>query len=267
MCYSIAYLEKKFSKLAERYKDFLPVDRSPEIVSEGDASAGLLNHDSELPVYYFVSGFSHPALPVVGTRGIELKHWGLIPYWTRDIVSAREIRSKTLNAKAETVFAKPSFREAVRIGRALLPVHGFFEWHTGPNAKTPYFIKAESAPIFSLACVTDTWVDTNSGESMHTFSILTTAANTLMGKIHNTKNRMPVILAKEDEHLWLNPTTSENQIQEMLRPFPSEKLMAFQVSRKLNNPRIERNLPFAINPLSYDIPEPGQERDLFSQID
>ena len=286
MCYSIAYLEKKAKKLAERYKDFFPSDWSEQqnatmnptasgMPSQRPAETGILfpeerpGHPSEqpeaqsaesealssepidLPVYYFVSGFSHPLLPVISQGGLHICQWGLVPVWTKDTAFADSIRSKTLNAKGETVFEKPSFRGSIVSKRCLLPVSGFFEWREVNKVKVPYFIKLREPDIFSLGCICDSWTDRQTGEVRDTFSIITTAANPLMEKIHNVKKRMPLIIGRDDEAAWVDPGLGAPGIRKLIKPFDEGSMHAYTVSRLVNNPRNERNVSAALEEVAY----------------
>jgi putative SOS response-associated peptidase YedK len=230
MCYNIEFLERRMQKYDERYKHILPPDHSDRLVQ------------TELPVYYFVSGFSHPILPIVKYDGIFLFEWGLIPFWTKDHASADDIRNKTLNAVGETVFEKPSFRKSIISKRCLLGINGFYEWREFNKQKYPYFIKTLSSDIFSLGCIYENWVDNTTGEIRNTFSILTTPANPLMEKIHNQKKRMPLILAKEDEALWIDPRLTTEQIKTCIKPYNEADMTAYTISKQANNASNNRNI-------------------------
>lgn len=240
MCYNIAYLERKRYKLAERYK---------EVVSPDDIS---IIQNEELPLYYFVSGFSHPRLPVISNEGISLREWGLIPFWSKDEEFASKIRNQTLNAVGETVFQKPSFRSVIRKNRCLLPVSGFFEWREVNKIKYPYFIKVKNEALFSLGCIYDDWVNKDTGEKIETFSIITTPANPLMASIHNNKKRMPLIIPKSAEKQWTDNNLDEKRINELIMPFPESDMHSHTVSQEVNNPRNERNTPDAIKEFRYE---------------
>ncbi len=246
MCYSVAYLEKKLSKLVERYKNILPPGWESQNIQT--------KNSTELPVYYFVSGFSHPILNILTEHGLEHLNWGLIPFWVRNDIQAKKIRVGTLNAVGETVFEKPSFRASIRSKRCLLPVSGFFEWREFAGKKHPYFIHKNNKEIFSLGCIYDTWTDSETGEIHKTFSIITTPANPLLAIIHNRKKRMPLIIGMQDEKQWLNPTLSEKQVKDLIKPY-SGNLEAYTVSQMLNYSRNDRNIPDAVNPYQYaDLP-------------
>lgn len=232
-------MQKRQQKFAERYKEISLPDWSIKTVPE------------ELPTYYFVSGFSHPQLTIVKHDGIFLFEWGLIPLWIKDIESANNIRSKTLNAVGETVFEKPSFRKSIATQRCLLGVSGFYEWRDINNVKYPYFIKTLSSDIFSLGCIYESWVDKSSGEIRNTFSIITTPANPLMEGIHNIKKRMPLIISTEDEKKWIEPTLTKAQINALIKPYNDSDMTAYTVSQTVNSARNNRNVPESTVEVNY----------------
>jgi putative SOS response-associated peptidase YedK len=239
MCYSIAFLQLRSAKYIERYKDILPPDWSKEKLPP------------ELPLCYFLSGFSNPLLPIVKHDGIFLFEWGLIPTWTRDSKGAEEIQSRTLNAVGETVFDKPAFRKSIISQRCLLGVSGFYEWRDFNKSKYPYFIRLKSEEIFSLGCIYESWIAKDTGEVRNTFSILTTPANQLMEKIHNLKKRMPLIISKADEKAWIDPSLSSEQIKYLIKPYHETDMKAHTVSKLVSNARNDRNVPKALDEVSY----------------
>lgn len=177
---------------------------------------------------YHVNAFNFPKYPVVTTsEEVQVYNWGLIPFWTR--TEPEEIRAMTLNARAETLFTKPSFREPIRMKRCLVPSTGYFEWRHEGKSKIPYYIYLKEEPIFSIAGIYDVWTDKETGEQLTTFSIITTTTNPLTDYIHNTKHRMPAILSKEDEEKWLDPNLSKAEIESFLKPFPAEKMDAYRI--------------------------------------
>lgn len=240
MCYNIEYIEKRAAKYAERYKDTVEPDWSKRNLVE-----------DELPEYYFVSGFSHPRLPIVKQEGIFLYQWGLIPAWAKDAQGAKEIQSKTLNAVGETVFGKPSFRKSIASKRCLLGVNGFYEWRDFNSKKYPYLIKVKGDELFSLGCIYENWVDKSTGEIKNTFSILTTPANPMMEKIHNLKKRMPLIISREKEKSWIDNSLSPEQIKSLIKSFPENEMEAYTISTQANSPRNNRNVPEILNPVEY----------------
>jgi putative SOS response-associated peptidase YedK len=156
--------------------------------------------------------------------------WGLIPGWAKD----PSIGFKMINARAETISEKPSFRTPLRSQRCLIPSDGFFEWKQN-GRKIPYRIFVKDNPIFAFAGLWDKWKSPD-GDIIHSFTIITTAANDFMRSIHE---RMPVILNKEDEKRWLSPIP-ESEILSLLQPYPSELMDAYEVSELVNSPRNER---------------------------
>ena len=183
--------------------------------------------------FHHVSCFTYPMVPAI--RGddpgrISLITWGLIPSWTRDEASATKIRKMTFNARAETIHEKSSFRESVAKRRCLIPVDGFFEWTHQDEKKYPFFIKLRSSPIFALAGIWDAWTNPATKEDLTTFSIVTVKANPMMAKIHNSKERMPVILKPEDEPKWLSPALAPAEIDSLLTPYDESGLEAWSVA-------------------------------------
>lgn len=210
-------MSKKAKELAARY------GRKSDII---EIAQEILDEQ------YRVSAFTNPDCPVVTSDSeIQLYKWGLIPFWTKDEDAAKEIRKMTYNAKAETLFQKPSYREPIKKRRCLIPATGFFEWRDENGIKLPYYIYVKNEPIFSMAGIWDTWTDHTTGEILHTFSQITTEANRLMSYIHNLKQRMPAILSNEDEEKWLDPALDKDEIEKLLQPFPDNKMVAYRISR------------------------------------
>ncbi len=241
MCYNVAYIEKRGEKYAARYKHLAGEQQELNL------------EEIELPTSYFLSAFAHPQLPLVKQDGIALYTWGLIPSWIKDEQNAKEIRTKTLNAMGETAFEKPSFRKSMGAKRGIIGVSGFFEWRDVSKVKYPYFIKVRGEDFTSLACIYEEWVNPVTEEILPTFSIVTTAANLLMEKIHNVKMRMPLILSREIEKDWLNSELPISEVQKIIQPFDATKMEAYPVSQLLNNAQNNRNVPEALLPVEYPI--------------
>lgn len=155
--------------------------------------------------------------------------WGLIPFWAKD----EKIGNRLINARAESIEDKPSFRNAFRQRRCLVPADGFYEWKSS-NGKTPYRIMLKDNQPFAMAGIWETWKNPE-GKIIKTFSIITTTANELMKNIHD---RMPVILPPEFEGIWLK-SNDIREIRELLQPFESERMQAYEVSKLVNSPRNE----------------------------
>ncbi len=175
-----------------------------------------------------VSAFSLPQLPVIcndDPLSIRLYTWGLIPFWVKDTVTAKDIRMKTFNAKSESLAEKPSFRNSLNRKRCLVLSTGFYEWQTDGNKKIPYFIGLRDQVAFTLAGLYDQWTNRETGEIIDTFTIITTRANPMMEVIHNLKKRMPVILAPGSEKRWLDLTTDPAG-SNFFEPYPEELMFA-----------------------------------------
>ncbi|MCD7978718.1 MAG: SOS response-associated peptidase [Tannerellaceae bacterium] len=181
---------------------------------------------------YHVNAFTYPLYPVV-TRDMEIQamNWGLIPSWVKTIKDAKEIRTKTLNARAETIFEKPSFREPARHKRCLIPATGFFEWRHEGGEKIPYYIHLKGEEVFSMAGLYDIWRDPESNSYLVTFTQITTEANPLLAFIHNSKKRMPAILPKEQEELWLDPDLTTAEAGSLLLPYEEDRMDAYVVDK------------------------------------
>lgn len=156
--------------------------------------------------------------------------WGLVPPWAKD----EKIGYKMINARSETAAEKPSFRNAFKKKRCLVVADSFYEWKRTDDGKTPMRIKLKSGEPFAFAALWESWKSPE-GKTVNTCSILTTKANELMGTIHD---RMPVILTKEAEKIWLDPNVQvAEELGRLLQPFDSNELEAYEVSDAVNSPK------------------------------
>ena len=168
--------------------------------------------------------------PDAAKRECVLLRWGLIPSWAKD----PKIGNQCINAKAETVAEKPSFRSAFKKRRCLVIADGFYEWQLRGKQKQPMWIGLKSKGPFTFAGLWEHWKPTE-GVPLETCTIITTEPNELMQAIHN---RMPVILSPASYGQWLDPTVRQvESLKALLRPYSSEELMAYPVSTLVNNPR------------------------------
>ncbi|GAB2574548.1 SOS response-associated peptidase [Spirosoma areae] len=218
------------------------------------------------PVYH-ANAYTLPAWPIITRQEpgkLQLIHWGLIPRWTRNQESADEIRTKTINARAETIYEKPSFRSAAQAGkRCLIPVTGFFEWHTKGSKKFPFYISMSDQKIASIAGLWDEWPNPDTGELIPTYTLLTTDANPLLAAIHNTKKRMPCVLTPEAEHAWLHNDLSEADALLLLTaPYPARRMHSYSISKRITSRTEPTNVPQVIEPATY--PELSHTTQLFS---
>jgi putative SOS response-associated peptidase YedK len=198
--------------------------------------AKFIQSEAFAPVFS-ASAFTFPSLPVISNQDPEhivLMQWGLIPFWVKDKENALGIREKTLNARAETIADKPSFRHCVSDRRCLVLADGFFEWRHVSNKTYPYYIRLKSHEPFAFAGIWDNWRNPENHELIRTFSVITTQANSLLEKIHNTKKRMPVIFTRANEKVWLEDHLEKDEIQSLLRPYDAAEMEAYPVSKIIN---------------------------------
>ncbi len=160
--------------------------------------------------------------------------WGLIPFWAKD----KTIGYKMINARGETLAEKPAFRNAFKSRRCLVIADAFYEWKkiTGSKEKIPYRIFLSKQPVFSMAGIWETWKNPE-GEIIRSFSIVTISPNELMAEIHD---RMPVILSKEDEKIWLESNDPEI-LKKLIKPFPAKLMDAYRISTLVNSPKNNRS--------------------------
>jgi putative SOS response-associated peptidase YedK len=167
-----------------------------------------------------------------GDEHLTLLRWGLIPSWAKE----ESIGSKMINARAETLAEKPSFKRLLYSKRCLIVADGFYEWRKDGKGKTPMYITLKDHELFAFAGLWDTWKNPD-GEQIRTCTIITTDANELVEPIHN---RMPVILPEEAREEWLDPTLRDEQkLLPLLKPYPSQEMTARPVSRLVNNPQYD----------------------------
>lgn len=219
MCYDAKALRRAQLKRAKKYNDEAAVKEIEKWLKDFD--------------YYHVSGFSHPQMGIY-TNAQPTKPtisvWGLLPSWSKD----KEIWNNTLNARVESIFEKPAFKESAKNKRCLIYLDGFYE-HQHIKSKTyPYYIHRTDSDHMVVAGLWNEWTDKQTGEIINTFSIVTTKANKVMSVIHNNPKlpepRMPLILEEDMEDAWLN-LASESVLKDIAVSFPDEKLEAYTVQK------------------------------------
>lgn len=181
---------------------------------------------------YNVAPMQYIPAVVRGSNGNRLGNlrWGLVPSWAKD----DKIGSKMINARAETITEKPSFKRLIASRRCIIPTDGFYEWQQQGNSKQPFRIIFKDEGIFSFAGLYDIWTDQD-GHRLATCTIITTEPNSLMADIHN---RMPVILRKEDESEWIDrDNTHVPALLKLLTPYEADKMHAYPVSTAVGNVR------------------------------
>lgn len=164
-----------------------------------------------------------------GVRELQLMRWGLIPGWVKDPGEF----STLINARSETALEKPSFRNAMRRRRCLIPADGFYEWSGPKDHRKAFHIRSLTGEPMGLAALWEHWQGAD-GSEMETVTILTTEPNETMAEIHN---RMPAILSRDDFSTWLDcEGTSPDEAAALLKPAPDDLLEVVEVSPRINNP-------------------------------
>jgi putative SOS response-associated peptidase YedK len=171
-----------------------------------------------------------------GQRRLRRLHWGFVPRWSKDL----EIGNRMINARAETVAEKNSFKSAFKKRRCLILADGFYEWQrnqSGSGPKQPYYIRLKTGMPYAFAGLWESWEGedgTGNRRTIHSTTIITTEANELVGEIHH---RMPVILPPESYATWLDTSVqSPEELLPLLVPYPSEAMQAYPVSTRVNRP-------------------------------
>ena len=182
-----------------------------------------------------------------GVRHAGLLRWGLVPSFAEDPA----VGSHPINARAETVARKAAFRGPFQKRRCLVPADGFYEWRRVGRARDPYLLKMRDGHTFAFASVWDRW---GSGAGrIESCAILTTAANELVAPIHG---RMPVVLARSDYELWLDPEARAEDLHRILQPFPAAEMVAHPVSPRVNSAAVDD--PECERPVAEAPPAPVQ---------
>lgn len=189
-----------------------------------------ISDDLPGPSYNIAPGESVPAIIGNGKRKLGKLQWGLVPSWAKD----PEIGHKMINARAETLTEKPSFREAFKKRRCLIVADGFYEWRKDGDEKVPMYIYLKSHLPFAFAGLYEIWYSPE-GERLSSCAIITTGPNSLMKSIHD---RMPVIIPVYGYDIWLDRKVTDPEVlQAMLVPYPAEEMAAYEVSKWVNSPK------------------------------
>ncbi|MEX2453709.1 MAG: SOS response-associated peptidase [Rhodospirillaceae bacterium] len=177
-----------------------------------------------------------------GPRTLDLLRWGLVPSWSKDSGGG----AKLINARGETIADKPSFRDAFAEWRCLVPADGFYEWRTEDGVKQPFRIGFRGGRPFAFAGLWESWTapggSPTAGETVETFSIVTTEANTKIRPIHH---RMPAIVDPADYEAWL--TGEAAAAKTAIRPFPPDDMAFYRVATRVNS--VRNDDPDCIAPL------------------
>jgi putative SOS response-associated peptidase YedK len=165
-----------------------------------------------------------------GKRRLAMLRWGLIPSWAKDA----KIGYRLINARADTVATKPSFRSAFKRRRCLVVADGFYEWKRDGNVKQPFFIHRNDEEPFAFAGLWEGWENSEDGKEVQSCSLITTEANELMAPIHD---RMPVILLASTYDRWLDADEPVSNLQALLKPYPADEMAAYPISTYVNSPK------------------------------
>ena len=223
MCYDIkANLEAQLKRAKRNNDEFSIREIEEKLLPYVDLP---LNH---------ASGFDHPKLLVYTNLSPQIPQiatWGLVPDWIKNQDEKNKIWQKTLNARVETIFEKPSFKESAKNKRCLIYLDGFYEHHFHNGKAFPHYVSHQDKSPLIVAGVWDEWKNENLNEPLKSFSIVTTKGNKLMTKIHNNPKlngaRMPLILTEEMADKWLK--NDPKSVEEVLHYHPSENLIAHPV--------------------------------------
>ncbi len=248
MCYDVKFLTQKKLKYAKRKGE------TPEEIKEIEGK--LLKLTANVGPQYCVSGFSHPDLLVFISQesaNPKLFKWGLIPSWVKNEDIASQIQNKTINARVETLFEKPSFKSSVVNKRCLVMVDGFYEHYYFQNKVYPHYIFHPDKEPMVFAGLWDEWTRER-GQIVSSVTIVTTTAKGIMKKIHNNpkhkEGRMPFVLNHQNQNDWLFNIHSEKQLNEFVNEVPCLELQAHPVYFIRGNKALG-NVPKASNFFSY----------------
>jgi putative SOS response-associated peptidase YedK len=183
---------------------------------------------------------------------VQFYKWGLIPSWALDNKTAINL----INAKSDTIFQKIPFKHLVKSQRCLVLADGFYEWRKEGKLKVPYRFNLNTEEAFAYAGLWDSWKNEITNEIEHSFTILTTEANKLVSSVHD---RMPVILRKDLEKLWIAPDITDSQIGSLLKSYDSDAMYSYAVHRDVNDAK--NNSPECIKPAPRFYP--GETMSLF----
>lgn len=230
MCYDAIQLKERI------YNDAIRSGAKPEEIDRLRKELEKLKDSHGIP-YYHTNGFAHQQLltfdKIDGEFHIRPRYWGLIPAWSKTEEQANEIWNRTINARGETIFEKPSFRDAAKQHRIIIPLDGFYEHFHFAGNTYPHLIKGNDGESLLVGGLQSSWLNKQTGELMETCAIVTTAANKMMAEIHNNPKlkepRMPLILNQEDCAVWMEGDT--NEVKHLIKPNTDVGLEAYTVRR------------------------------------
>lgn len=229
------------NKVCGRYATFEPIVITPDMQSvladiHIDMHAELSQRE---PRYNVAPTMKVPVLAMHDDKAtVEAMRWGLVPSWAKDI----KFGAKTINARADTVQTKPSFRTAFKKRRCLVPASGYFEWKGESPNKQPYFIKHPKDHLLMFAGLWEGWKAPDAEDWLHTFTIITGEPGKVSSDIHD---RQPVILPPDVWDVWL--TAEPADAAKILQEVPEAELVYYPVTRAMGKPSVQG--PEAVAPI------------------
>ena len=181
-----------------------------------------------LPNYNVAPTQMMPVITQDDAQHIRILRWGLIPFWAKE----RAIGAKMINARSESLTEKAAFKNLLKSHRCIIPMDGFYEWKKVGKQKVPYRMITTDQDTFGVAGLWDSWKDPTSDEILHSFTVITVGANKLMEAIHD---RMPAILTKANERIWLDQEIKPQDAIQLLLPYAEQDMKAYRVSPKINS--------------------------------
>lgn len=195
--------------------------------------------DTYIPNFNAAPTHLLPVITNASPQGISTFYWGTSPNWAKN----KTLSEKIINIRAESILEKPVLKKGMMKNRCLVPADGFYGWKkVGKKTSIPYRFIAKDQELFSFAGIWEEFEDTE-GNELHTFSLITTEAN---GTVAAIQERMPVILTKGAEEIWLGKHSSESDLMRVLTPYASDKMSYYPVSPQINN--TNTNVPSLITP-------------------
>ncbi len=235
-------------------------DRYKRYYKKGSSDGG----GGEAQKGMFINGFGNPILTIIKQETpneLSLGKWGFVPDHIKTESKAKEfvLKYTTLNAKSETVFQLPTYKSSIWNRRCLISFTAFYEWmhvhRQGKIEKIPFRISLKDEDIFSFGGIYSTWKDAISGKETTTFAIITVVANNLMKRVHNSKQRQPLIFTKETEDQWLNPDLDEQDIKNLMVPLDEKLMKVYSVAQiKFRDKNFDPNDPSIKMPYDYNEP-------------
>lgn len=220
-------------------------------LAKAAAAALAPGAEDALPPRTHINGFDHPPIAAVLDTApglLQPVQWGLVPPWARHEAEARTLAARTLNARNDTVFEKPSFRDSITARRAVVWLDGFFEWQHRPGGlKVPYYFQRPGGQAFAVGAIWSPWA------GQPTVSLLTVPGNALVNRIHNAKERMPLLLPDALWPLWLRPGLARDTIEALMQPCPDDFLEAWPLNPKWFAANTNPNQPEALAP--WQVPD------------